>query len=252
MSPSPPPHLPGATAVAVAALLLVAPVAYAEESGAPVAPGTAVVEPEPAASPAGRPASEGHPRPGRPTGGQVVRPEEAGPAIDTENDGGPGSGSAVKDAEDADTGGGTGGHTPESGTGAAATRPAGQPSGAPATPPAGSARPSPRTSSAASDSAGTSASASPSRVRPGRPAKPPEADGQEETAEEDEALPEPVAPIPDTSSTPRPPAPEAPRERGTAFVTNTSGRPVSVLTLGTGITLIGLGLGFLGLRLRRR
>ena len=29
-------------------------------------------------------------------------------------------------------------------------------------------------------------------------------------------------------------------------------RPVVVLTMGTGITLLGLGLGFLGLRLRRR
>ncbi|MFE3742330.1 hypothetical protein [Streptomyces sp. NPDC059134] len=252
MSPSLPPRLPGATAVAVAALLLVAPVAHAEESGPPGAPGTSMAEPGPAA-PTARPASEGRPRPGRPTGGQVVRPEEAGPAIGAENGGGDGGDGGTDSGSAAGgdgTGSGTGGHPPTSGTGTAAEHPAARPPSTPATPPAGSARPSPMTSSsAASDSAGTSAS--PSRVRPDRTAKPPEADGDEETVEEDHALPEPVAPIPDAPSTPRPPAPEAPRERGTAFVTNTSGRPVSVLTLGTGITLIGLGLGFLGVRLRR-
>ncbi|MYV52080.1 hypothetical protein GT042_06085, partial [Streptomyces sp. SID3212] len=44
----------------------------------------------------------------------------------------------------------------------------------------------------------------------------------------------------------------AAREPGASAFPEPVAEPVAVLTLGTGITLIGLGLGFLGLRLRRR
>lgn len=56
----------------------------------------------------------------------------------------------------------------------------------------------------------------------------------------------PVVPLPDV------PLPDAARRPDPQAVGKSSERPVPVLTLGTGITLFGLGLGFLGLRLRRR
>ncbi|MFD5750942.1 hypothetical protein [Streptomyces sp. NPDC127033] len=283
-------RLSGATAVAVAALLLAAPVASGEEAGAAVAPEAFVAAPAPVAS-AARPAGEGRPRPGRPTGGQVVRPEEAGPAIgpghgrdtapgsDHENDPGGGTGSGRESGGDGDTGrapqtgttgttdtsgttGTTGTTGKETGTGAA-------PGGAsPAAPPAATA-PSGDVARPARTTPPSATPAAPSRARPDRhgkdagtdrntgPDRNDEADEADETDEngtagEYEVLPEGVAPIPEASSAARPPGADVPRERDTGFVTNASRRPVSVLTLGTGITLIGLGLGFLGVRLRQR
>ncbi|MFC9427278.1 hypothetical protein [Streptomyces sp. NPDC056987] len=282
-------RLSGATAVAVAALLLAAPVASGEEAGAAVAPEALVAAPAPVAS-AARPAGEGRPRPGRPTGGQVVRPEEAGPAVgpghgrdtapgsDHENDPGGGTGSGRESSGDGDTGraprtGTTGtadttgtagketgrGTGKETGTGTAAGR---RPGGAsPAAPPAATA-PSGDAARPARTTPPSATPATPSRARPdrhGKDAGTVEADEADEadetdqngTAREDEVPPEGVAQIPEASSAARPPGADAPRERDTGFVTNASRRPVSVLTLGTGITLIGLGLGFLGVRLRR-
>ncbi|MFE2938643.1 hypothetical protein ACFXKG_06140 [Streptomyces sp. NPDC059255] len=287
-------RLSGATAVAVAALLLAAPVASGEEAGAAVAPEAFVAAPEPAASVA-RPAGEGRPRPGRPTGGQVVRPEEAGPAVgpgrgrdtapgsDHENDPGGGTGSDRDSGGDGDTGrdpqtgttdttdtSGTAGKQTgsgtgkETGTGAAAGRRPGGPSPAASAASAASVAPSGDATHPARStppSATPSATpAAPSRARPdrhGKDAGTDRNDGTDETDEngtagEYEVLPEGVAPIPEASSAAHPPDADAPRERDSAFVTNASRRPVSVLTLGTGITLIGLGLGFLGVRLRQR
>ncbi|MFI5755991.1 hypothetical protein [Streptomyces sp. NPDC051569] len=53
-------------------------------------------------------------------------------------------------------------------------------------------------------------------------------------------------------ATPRTPPPDAARKPDAKAVGTSVARRVPVLTLGAGITLIGLGLGFLGLRLRRR
>ncbi|MFJ2771467.1 hypothetical protein [Streptomyces sp. NPDC087300] len=87
------------------------------------------------------------------------------------------------------------------------------------------------------------------RVRPGRP---------------ESALPEPAVPVPafpprEASPTPPSPKPErdSPGRRDTASDTTAPTRadPVlpglRVLPLGGGLVLIGLGIGFLGLRLRR-
>ncbi|MDX3096365.1 hypothetical protein PV417_17730 [Streptomyces sp. ME19-03-3] len=55
----------------------------------------------------------------------------------------------------------------------------------------------------------------------------------------------------DRPSAPVPVYVEEPRDQGPAAVRTPEGRVLEVLPLGAGLVLIGLGLGFLGLRLRR-
>ncbi|MET9873123.1 hypothetical protein ABZZ36_00570 [Actinacidiphila glaucinigra] len=55
----------------------------------------------------------------------------------------------------------------------------------------------------------------------------------------------------DRSSAPLPVRVQEPQDQGPAAVRAPVGRVLEVLPLGVGLVLIGLGLGFLGLRLRR-
>ncbi|WP_405985453.1 hypothetical protein [Streptomyces sp. NBC_00872] len=236
-------------AIAVASLLMAAPGAYAEESAPP---GTGpTVSGESAVALAGRPAGEGRPRPGRPQEAEAVPPGDGSPHTD---DGAP----------EADPG--TGWETDPEADGEAEAY------GDPETEsdPAPSAHPSrpPRTPA--------SPSATRPRTTPSEPASPSqrgESEGNEETEPgggkegtdgtddqtdprtdghaADEPLEEFVHP-PEDSEAPRRRPPAAARESANRTVADPAARTVPVLTLGTGITLIGLGLGFLGLRLRRR
>ncbi|MET9952277.1 hypothetical protein ABZ135_12105 [Streptomyces sp. NPDC006339] len=64
-----------------------------------------------------------------------------------------------------------------------------------------------------------------------------------------EAVPETDAPAAETS-----PAgvPEAAPRGGHGAAVDLSDRRIPVLTLGVGLALVGLGIGFLGVRMRRR
>ncbi|MFF9913521.1 hypothetical protein [Streptomyces sp. NPDC013457] len=73
--------------------------------------------------------------------------------------------------------------------------------------------------------------------------------------ETDEAGEVPEA-VPETEATPSSPAPAsvpaaAPR-LGSRTATTAADRQIPVLTLGAGLALMGLGIGFLGVRMRRR
>ncbi|MFD8966055.1 hypothetical protein ACFV0C_13825 [Streptomyces sp. NPDC059568] len=244
-------------AIAVASLLIAAPGAYAEESAPPVTGPTASAES--ALSLAGRPAGEGRPRPGRPQEPETVSPDDGSPRTDDSGDG-DGDSEADPGAEwesgweaDEETDG-----DPETDT---------------ETSPAPSVHPSRPAKVPASPS-----DARP-RTSPSEPASPSRSDENDESEEDEEAEPggsrkgtdgtgdgtdrrtdghaaeEPLEEFvhpPEDSEAPRRRPPAAARESATRTVTGPAARPVPVLTLGTGITLIGLGLGFLGLRLRRR
>ncbi|MFF5975085.1 hypothetical protein ACFY7C_26625 [Streptomyces sp. NPDC012769] len=64
-----------------------------------------------------------------------------------------------------------------------------------------------------------------------------------------EAVPETDAPAAETSPA-QPPA--AANRVGTDAAVDLSDRRIPVLTLGVGLALVGLGIGFLGVRMRRR
>ncbi len=232
---------------------MAAPGAYAEESTPPVTGPTASAES--ALSSAGRPAGEGRPRPGRPPEPEAASPDDGGPRAD---DGGDPEADPEAEWE-------SGWETDE--------ETEGDPETTTETGPAPSARPSrpPRIPASPSDArprTSPSEPASPSRhgeseeseedqaAEPGGNRK--GTDGTDEGTDRetdghaaDEPLEEFVHP-PEDSEAPRRRPPSAARESATRTVGDPSARPVAVLTLGTGITLIGLGLGFLGLRLRRR
>ncbi|MFB7273626.1 hypothetical protein [Streptomyces sp. NPDC056244] len=254
-------------ALAVASLLMTAPVAYAEESVPPPAHPTAA--PEFDISMAGRPAGEGRPHPGRPeapdagdsrtdadtdTGGDPAADHEPEwwdwgtdeePGRDAEAD--PGTDAGIGPEEETDPG------------------PSEHPAHPTHRPPKASTAPSttrPRTSPSehappTHDSEDTSEETSEDTAEETGKAR--GTRGTDETAETDEGTdglateesPEDLVESPEDSEAPRRP-PAAAREPGSRTVTGTASHPIPVLTLGTGITLIGLGLGFLGLRLRRR
>ncbi|MFD8015893.1 hypothetical protein, partial [Streptomyces sp. NPDC059762] len=103
--------------------------------------------------------------------------------------------------------------------------------------------------------------------RPGRPepAAPTDTDAsadpaRDRTATESTAadrLPEEDAGVPEEEAEVRPTPARASRPAAAPQLTvgngvTSSDQPVPLLTLGVGLTLMGLGLGFLGLRLRRR
>ncbi|MYZ38007.1 MULTISPECIES: hypothetical protein [unclassified Streptomyces] len=248
-------------AIAVASLLIAAPGAYAEESAPPVTGPTAAAES--ALSLAGHPAGEGRPRPGRPQEPETVSPDDGSPRTD---DSGDGDSDSDSDSE-ADPGAEW-----ESGW-EADEETDGDPQTDTETSPAPSVHPG----------RPTKVPASPSDARPltspSKPASPSHSDENDESEEDEEDEPagsrkdtdgtvdgtdrktdghaaeeplEEFAHPPEDSEAPRRRPPAAAHESATRTVTGPAARPVPVLTLGTGITLIGLGLGFLGLRLRRR
>ncbi|MCK8676213.1 hypothetical protein [Streptomyces lichenis] len=102
------------------------------------------------------------------------------------------------------------------------------------------------------------------RPRPGRPDPPREEEGREESVRaESETEPEPLRrhrthgeAVPETESAavsePRRTPPAAAYETSTRAAGTTPDRQIPVLTLGVGLAMMGLGLGFLGLRIRRR
>lgn len=97
----------------------------------------------------------------------------------------------------------------------------------------GAAAPPPPHPAASSGLAGSEAGEG--RRHPGRAEPPPTPDG--------DAGSRPSAPVPVHL--------EEPQDQGPAAVPAPVGRVLEVLPLGAGLVLIGLGLGFLGLRLRR-
>ncbi|MFE5481393.1 hypothetical protein [Streptomyces sp. NPDC056527] len=108
------------------------------------------------------------------------------------------------------------------------------------------------------------------RERPGRPVKPrepsssPEPDSPSRTktataddpSEAEEGADEGLEAVPETESTTDTPPPAsapaaAPRLSPRATAT-TADRQIPVLTFGAGLAMMGLGIGFLGVRMRRR
>ncbi|GGT20716.1 hypothetical protein GCM10014713_11990 [Streptomyces purpureus] len=93
---------------------------------------------------------------------------------------------------------------------------------------------------------------------PVRPSAPEDPVGTRTATEEDrEEQPDATAEaVPEREETPAvsPPAtaPAAARAHLPRTVATPSDRQVPVLTLGAGLTMVGLGIGFLGVRLRRR
>jgi hypothetical protein len=92
-------------------------------------------------------------------------------------------------------------------------------------------------------------------VRPGRPFSPRELAKRDDSFEESDQLPAATAPaalpsatITATTTASGSPVPGRLAPQG---LEQPAARQVQLVSLGTGIALIGLGLGFLGLRLRR-
>lgn len=100
-------------------------------------------------------------------------------------------------------------------------------------------------SPSASVSASRSASAAPPRTHPAKPDPPPAEDEAPEKEEPDGAW---VAPTPAPTRT----APAAARHQGPQALPEPIAHQISPLSLGIGMALMGLGIGFLGVRLRRR
>lgn len=88
-------------------------------------------------------------------------------------------------------------------------------------------------------------SATPSRTRPSVQQTLPEEDEAPETDEQQEAL---VPPTPTPSGS----EPAAARQQAPQAVPQPVAQQISPLSLGIGMALMGLGIGFLGVRLRRR
>ncbi|MEU3185004.1 hypothetical protein ABZ707_12505 [Streptomyces sp. NPDC006923] len=249
------PTLGSRCAITVASLLLAAPAAYAEESPLPAAvpvssrapangpagliadgpaealdaPADGPEEPEdgPAEEPgdelseplAGRPAGEGRIRPGRPAEPGEWPPEDpAGEESDTFWD----------DAR---------GHAwddPRAETGLNPSRRPGR-------------SPSPSTSPSPSASASPTAQPTPEPSR--ESGRTDEGNARDQTWESED----PADEYPAEEATPRGSRPpSAARKPVSKAIAESMTRPIPVLTLGAGITLIGLGLGFLGMRLRHR
>ncbi|MDX3521394.1 hypothetical protein [Streptomyces scabiei] len=101
--------------------------------------------------------------------------------------------------------------------------------------------------SGAADPSGSPFSTSP--VEPARTETATEGEPAEESDEGGEVVPETDAPVADSS-----PAelPTAAHRTGTETPLDLSDRRIPVLTLGVGPALVGLGIGFLGVRMRRR
>jgi hypothetical protein len=127
-------------------------------------------------------------------------------------------------------------------------------SGAPAAGP--SARPDASTSLAGRQAGeGRRRPGAPEPADPGAstgPGRSPSATGRAEETGSADGLPTAPGYRPDVSHVPGTPPPAAAQKPVTRALPEPSVRPVSVLTLGAGIALIGLGLGFLGVQLRRR
>ncbi|MGS2589163.1 hypothetical protein [Streptomyces hebeiensis] len=213
-------------AIAVLSVLLAAPGANGgETSPAPSAeghPATAV----PSEALAGHPAGEGRQRPGRPESGDARPGERPGEPVP----------SASPSAR------------PSAAASPARSSAAPAASGVPASPAASSSRTTSRVTPPASASAGASPSGSGT-------------DDGAATGETDAGGPRDLEAEEYREDAVHPPEPpSAPRDRpsgdtGTVrvrAVDEAMTRPVPVLTLGSGIVLLGLGVGFFGLRLRRR
>ncbi|MFB7370841.1 hypothetical protein ACFC0D_13480 [Streptomyces sp. NPDC056222] len=108
------------------------------------------------------------------------------------------------------------------------------------------------------------------RERPGRPVPPQESSSSpgpeepsrtktataDESPEEEDGSDDGLEAVPETESTTDTPPPAsapaaAPRLSPRATAT-TADRQIPVLTLGAGLAMVGLGIGFLGVRMRRR
>ncbi|MFF3753595.1 hypothetical protein ACFYYH_24500 [Streptomyces sp. NPDC002018] len=255
-------------AIAVASLLMATPGAYAEESSPPVAGPSASAES--AVSLAGRPAGEGRPRPGRPQEAGALSPDDGSTAADGDPDADPEAEwdtgwEATRDADgdpetdaDADT-------APPERPGGSTEPPVPPSADHPRTPPSEAATPSRRGESESGDGhdgrhendgreesdESEDGDAQATRGTDGTDGTDEETDrGTDGHTPADESLEEFAHP--QDSEAPRRRPPSAARESTARAVTGPTVRPVPVLTLGAGITLVGVGLGFLGLRLRRR
>ncbi|WP_330174894.1 hypothetical protein OG875_15900 [Streptomyces sp. NBC_01498] len=207
-----------ALVVSVAALAVTVPLAYGEDGEPPR--GGPTRAPSATASLAGHPAGQGRPRPGRPTGtGGASEPGAA------------------------------------DGRWEAVTRPSVSPSTSPSTsgrPSSGSASPSPGRSGSTSpepESGRTDGAEEDGGTGDGR-----DPDGRDEgSGDDEELLPEDLDASQDTPLPSRtPPQDSTARERNSQAVSRSAVGPSPALTLGVGMALMGLGIGFLGVRLRRR
>ncbi|MGI5401633.1 hypothetical protein ACQEVG_19765 [Streptomyces sp. CA-135486] len=118
--------------------------------------------------------------------------------------------------------------------------------GDPARTPSTGASVSPSASVSASRSAATSAA--PSHAHPAKPDPPPAEDEALEKEEPEEPDGAWAAPTPTPTRT----APAAARHQGPQALPEPIAHQISPLSLGIGMALMGLGIGFLGVRLRRR
>ncbi|MCX4584021.1 hypothetical protein [Streptomyces sp. NBC_01481] len=103
----------------------------------------------------------------------------------------------------------------------------------------------PSESPSPSVSASQSASAAPSRTRPSQRKPPPAEDEELTTGEQEEAEAS-------ASPAPIPSAPAAARQQAPQALPQPVAQQISPMSLGIGMALMGLGIGFLGVRLRRR
>ncbi|MER5462907.1 hypothetical protein ABT010_19925 [Streptomyces sp. NPDC002668] len=94
-------------------------------------------------------------------------------------------------------------------------------------------------------SSSPSASADPSDAGLSASEPPPAEDEELETDKQEDLQEDPLP-------TPTPSLPAAARQQSPQAVPEVVGRQISPLSLGAGMTLMGLGIGFLGVRLRRR
>lgn len=145
-----------------------------------------------------------------------------------------------------------------SGAGPAVSAPAAAGHGAVASGEPGPDSPDPASSSpsASPDVSGSTAplagrEAGAGRARPGRSLTPPEQARAERPAPEDEPDADLVEPVDLPVSTPPPSAFTDPGARSGQALDAASVRRVQQVSLGTGIALVGLGLGFLAFRMRR-
>ncbi|GAA2474900.1 hypothetical protein [Streptomyces gobitricini] len=215
------PRLESRCATAVAGLLLVAssawgaPAAYADQTGPAEEPGVGLVRPGDGSS--------GAPSAAAPS----ASPSASGAGTGTGTDTGTAPGAVLGPTRDAVA------------SPSLAGRPAGEGRQRPGRPASPSVSPSDDASPGAA-----SGSAGPARTRT---ATAPELPWGEEP--EAEAVPETESPA--VADPPRSP-PAAAYEPAAQTADTLADRQVPVLTLGVGLAMMGLGLGFLGLRIRRR
>ncbi len=143
-----------------------------------------------------------------------------------------------------------------SGTGRAPSSPAATVPGAQAPAGPGADSPAPSSPSASPDVSGSTAplagrEAGAGKARPGRSLSPLEPARAEEPVEEDEPEATLADPVDLPVSTPPSSAFTDPTPRSGQALDAASVRRVQQVSLGTGIALVGLGLGFLGFRIRR-